>query len=351
MCPEILPRASRGGLPIILIAAALFCLAYLVHPLFDGILLGVAFAYVGRPIRNLFGRRRRIGSLVAALIMVISISAIFAMAVSEVGSQINWAVAHKGEIVQTVSGFVEALNVPQAMLDELASGVQNAVGMLATLLASLPVFGIGWSVFLGSINFIVSLPVSYFILADGSKLTSAISSVVPLDEMHLQRKYLLRIDEILDGIFMGSIYTAIAGGLSSVIIFYLFGIPRPVAMACVVFFAGLVPFLTWLVFIPPTIYVYYTVGLYDAFLFFTVGSLLVHVAELVIRPYFVSVKSSMHPLLVMVSFLGGGMVAGIGGFFLAPALMGGIIGVYQVKSEEIIERRAREREEAARVGA
>jgi len=37
---------------------------------------------------------------------------------------------------------------------------------------------------------------------------------------------------------------------------------------------------------------------------------------------------------VILSFVGGVLVAGIGGFFLAPALMGIVVGVYQVQKEE-----------------
>jgi predicted PurR-regulated permease PerM len=39
----------------------------------------------------------------------------------------------------------------------------------------------------------------------------------------------------------------------------------------------------------------------------------------------------------MLSFLGGALVAGIGGFFLAPAIMGAIVGIYQVRREEMGE--------------
>ena len=37
----------------------------------------------------------------------------------------------------------------------------------------------------------------------------------------------------------------------------------------------------------------------------------------------------------MLSFFGGALVAGIGGFFLAPAIMGVIVGIYQIRREEI----------------
>ena len=76
-----------------------------------------------------------------------------------------------------------------------------------------------------------------------------------------------------------------------------------------------------------------------AVLFFLAGSTLVHLAELLIRPYLVSAASSIHPLLVLISFMGGGMVAGMAGFFLAPALVGVIVGTYQVMAEEAELRR------------
>lgn len=158
--------------------------------------------------------------------------------------------------------------------------------------------------------------------------------ISPQGNEDINQKYLAKTDRILSGIFLGSIYTALVGGVVSVVIFYLFDVPRPFAMASMVFLAGLVPFLTWLVFIPTTIYRYFTLGPAEALSFFLVGSILVHLAEFIIRPYLVSAKSSLHPLIVMMTFLGGGLVAGIGGFFLAPALAGLVYAIYQVEREE-----------------
>jgi predicted PurR-regulated permease PerM len=72
----------------------------------------------------------------------------------------------------------------------------------------------------------------------------------------------------------------------------------------------------------------------DALLFFLAASILVHVVELVIRPYIVYAKSSLHPLLVLLTFLGGGLMAGMVGFFLAPAMVGVVMGIYQVVRED-----------------
>jgi predicted PurR-regulated permease PerM len=44
----------------------------------------------------------------------------------------------------------------------------------------------------------------------------------------------------------------------------------------------------------------------------------------------------------MLSFFGGALVAGIGGFFLAPAVIGAISGIYQVRREETASSEALE---------
>ena len=163
-----------------------------------------------------------------------------------------------------------------------------------------------------------------------SGLSQAVRELFNLENGSFELRCLARIDSILCGVYMGSIYTAIAGGITSVAIFYIFAVPRPFAMASIVFLAGMVPFLTWLVFIPTAVGRYIEIGPMDAWLFFLAASILVHIAELVIRPYIVYTKSSLHPLLVLLAFLGGGLVAGIAGFFLAPAMVGVVTGIFRV---------------------
>jgi predicted PurR-regulated permease PerM len=98
-----------------------------------------------------------------------------------------------------------------------------------------------------------------------------------------------------------------------------------------------------MVIVPLAIYRYIVLGFDEALIFFLVASALIYLpSELLIRPYLVATKSSLHPLLVMLSFFGGAIVAGIGGFFLAPAVMGAVVGIYQVRREEMAQERAEE---------
>lgn len=324
---------EKGWLLIVAIAL-LILIAYLIFPLLDGLVLGVVFAYVGRPIMRLFGNRRKLGSLAGTLCIVVPLSLIFALGASEAVNQVIWLEAHQGLITRAILEFVSGLPISHLLLSELSGSLQNIIEVAAPFIAGLPFVDLSRALSLGIINFLIALPVCYFLLLDGEKLVDAVVALLPSDDAEFQRRCMIRIDSILSGIYLGSIYTAIAGGITSVAIFYIFGVPRPFAMACIVFLAGLVPFLTWLVFIPTAVGRYIALGPVDALLFFLAGSVLVHVAELVIRPYIVYTKSSLHPLLVLLSFLGGGLVAGIAGFFIAPAMMGVLMGIYETVRDD-----------------
>jgi predicted PurR-regulated permease PerM len=306
-------------------------LAYLIFPLLDGLVLGVVFAYVGRPVRALFGRRSRLGALAATCCIAIPLSLIFAQGVMEGAGQLAWLEENQAKIVEGASQYISSLSIPEDAYLEMLRNLQNMGGLAAQLLANLPLM-VGRALWLGIINFLISFFVCYFLLLDGTRLREmAMTFLSPDSELC---RCLAKTDVILSGIYVGSIYTAIAGGITSAAIFYCFGVPRPLAMACIVFLAGMVPFLTWLVFIPTAIGRYLSFGATDAILFFLAGSLLVHLVELVIRPYIVHAKSSLHPLLVLLTFLGGGLVAGIAGFFLAPAMVAVVMGVLQVMKDE-----------------
>jgi predicted PurR-regulated permease PerM len=324
---------------LIIALASFLMIAYFLFPFLDGIILGTVFAYVARPIRDKFGHRRHLGSLLAAISIVIPMFLILGLGMLEVANQIIM-LAHNQEALRMELGILMermASDLPPGLNDILARGLENAAGITAPIAASIPVFYIGRVVSLGIINFIISIPVCYFVLVDGENFVESIISLLPEREMNVYRKYITRIGRILSGIFIGTIYTSIIGSIIAAFMFYAFDLPRPFALASIVFVAGIVPFLTsWIVIVPAAIYKYMTAGIGDSLAFIVLASALIYLpSELLIRPYLVSSRSSLHPLLVMLSFLGGALVAGIGGFFLAPAIMGVIVGIYQVRREDI----------------
>ncbi|OPY46455.1 MAG: hypothetical protein A4E47_00580 [Methanosaeta sp. PtaU1.Bin028] len=332
---------ERRRWTLLLVSLPVLAVAFFLIPLLDGLILGTVFAYIGRPIRDIFGSRRRLGSAVAAIWITIPISIILALGALEIVNQAIWLTQNQGAIIAGIREFSVQIEIPPPIYDLLTGSLQNVLGVATSVAAGIPVFNYGKNLMLLILNLILSIPVCYFLLSDGESFAESWFTMIPPERVADHRTYFNRIDRILSGIFLGSMYTAIMGGVISAVVFFSFGVPRPFALASLVFIAGLVPILTaWAVIIPLSVYRYLVLGPMDGLLFFAVASLLIYLpSELIIRPYLVSTRSSIHPLLVMLSFLGGALVAGIGGFFLAPAIMGIIVGVYQVRREEIVQKR------------
>jgi predicted PurR-regulated permease PerM len=326
---------------LILAIVSLLVIFYFFFPFQDGIILGTVFAYVGRPIRDHLRQRKRLGAILAVLCIVVPIFLVLGLGMIEIANQIIILAKNHEAIRVALTAIAEQASSDMTpwMKDLLTGGLENAAGIIAPIAGSIPVFHIGSLVSLAIINFIISIPVCYFMLLEGEGFVDSMISLLPNRERQAYRRYISRIDYILSGIFIGTIYTSILGSIIAAAIFYAFDLPRPFALASIVFVAGMVPFLTsWIVIIPITFYRYLVAGAEGAAVFFLLSSALIYLpSELLIRPYLVAAKSSLHPLLVVLSFLGGALVAGIGGFFLAPAIMGTIVGIYQVRKEEMAQ--------------
>jgi len=155
--------------------------------------------------------------------------------------------------------------LPAWVKEMLAGSMENAAGIAAAIVSSIPVLHIGKVASMAIINFIVSIPVCYFTLVEGERFVESIVSLLPQREKDAYWRYIGRIDRILSGIYIGTIYTSILGSMIAASIFYAFGMPRPFALASIIFLAGMVPILTsWMVIIPLAVYRYFTAGLEGA---------------------------------------------------------------------------------------
>lgn len=344
MSSDIGRWCSENKSTLIITILSLALIIYFLSPFLDGVVLGTVFAYVGRPIRDHFKARRRMGAFLAAICIIIPVFLVLGLGTLEIANQIIALAYNQRMIIAALNSSIARLAIPSMFQDLFSGSLQNIVETIAPIAASIPLLNIGRALSLMVINFIISIPVCYFLLLDGESFVESLVALLPAENIETYRKYIIRIDKIFSGIFLGTTYTSILGSMIAAFIFYAFDLPNPFALASIVFVAGMIPILTaWVVIIPATAYRYFTMGLADALIFLAVSSSMIYIpSELLIRPYLIYSKSSIHPLLVMLSFMGGALVAGLGGFFLAPAIMGVIVGIYQVRREETADRRMKD---------
>jgi len=319
-------------------------IAYIAAPLADGVMLGIVLAYVGRPLKRWFLRRPLVGrfsSLMTTVCVVLPMVVILTLGFIEIVGWVRILVEHHQEVGAYISQALLELQLPQWAYVELLRWSQSLIatplGSVVSLLRSIPITDYAWRVGLLVLNMLISVFVCYFLLADGERLVSSLMRIVPKEHAEVLERYVARLDSILRGIFMGTIYTAIIVTLISVVVFAYFRIPSTLAFSSLVFIAALIPIFSGAMILGPlAIYRYIEFGLPDAVLFLIVSVLCIYApAELVIRPYIVSSETRIHPLLLLIAFIGGGLAGGIAGFFLAPILLGALVAAYELYSEDI----------------
>lgn len=319
------------------VAILLFFAILILRPLADGIVLGLVFAYIARPIRKKFKNRRKLGAFVASLCIFIPIVFIIGAGIVQILNQISWIMEHQAEVLGGIFNFVRSLEIPEQYLDQINTAVWDLFTSLLPAIGGVGLVSYARGIGIFIINFIVGMLLCYFLLADGDKLYCAFVTVVPENYRKTVNRYASHLDLILTGVFIGNAYAALTVSITSVIIFYFFGLSHILALATLIFIASVIPlFAGYMVLVPLTVYRYFELGFESALTFFVVSSLVIYgPPELILRPYLTSVKSRIHPMFLMLAFLGGAFVGGIAGFFAAPILLGALVAAYKVYQESI----------------
>ncbi len=326
--------AIIAGVSIIFLAVV-----YTVLPLIDGIVLGVVFAYVGRPINNKLSKYTRFAPFVATACIITPIIFILGIGAIEIINQIIWVVEHHSEIMTSFIATIEGLDLPEFIYNEedISQMIANITASAIGIIGQIPAFEYAKKLTILAINFIVSVFVCFFLLMDGDRFVALIRDLVPQPNIGIVDAFIEHADQILSGIFIGNLYVAIFASMISIFVFYFFGVSGILAMASLIFLASLIPiFAGWMILGPIAVGRYFEYGLWDAVIFYAVAAAVIYgPTELVLRPYIVGVKSYTHPLLMLLMFIGGALVAGIAGFFMAPALMGILIAAYRTYEDMI----------------
>ncbi len=318
---------------LILILAIL----YIALPLLDGIVLGVVFAYVGRPINNKLLRYTKLAPIATTVFIIAPIILILGIGAIEIVNQCIWAIGHHQEITESLTATIASLNIPDFIYSDVSITVENLMSTAIGIMGQIPAFDYAKSIAILTINFIISIFVCFFLLKDGAKLTGLVKNLLPRSGLPIVDAFTSHADKILAGIFIGNLYVAIIASVTSLFVFSLFGVDHVPAMASLVFLASLIPiFAGWMILAPISISRYFEYGLENAILFYVVASIIIYgPTEIILRPYIVGIRSYTHPLLMMVMFIGGALVAGIAGFFIAPMAMGILIAVYRTYDDMI----------------
>lgn len=324
----------KKRLELVIIAALLVVAAGVIHfmwPLIDGIVLGVFFAYVTRPVKDLLSRHTKYSPYIATFCVVLPLLLIILYSLWELKNQVVWLSANGEQALNGILSTLQSLGLPQEILNGIDDILKNLTGFLVQAVGDIPLMQTFSRLLLLAMNAIVSLFVCFYLLKDGDKAVRSLLGLFPDKLRPPIDHFTNEADRILFGIYIGTFYTALFIAAMSAMLFAVFQVPYPILCTAFVFIAAMVPILSgMMVFLPLTLYEYAARGPGVAALFLGTAIVLVYIPpDFIIRPFLISKASNLHPLLIILSFIGGGLAGGLTGFFLAPLMMGLLVAAYR----------------------
>jgi predicted PurR-regulated permease PerM len=168
---------------------------------------------------------------------------------------------------------------------------------------------------LSSFIFFIAL---YYLLRDGKKLRQILIDLSPLSDRE-DKGVFDRLQLAINSIIKGNFVIALIQGVLTMLGFFLFGVPNALLWGMVTAIAALIPGVgTSLVLIPATVFLFLTGTDFQAFGLLIWGTLAVGLIDNLLGPKLVSKGMKLHPLLVLLSVLGGLAFFGPIGIFLGP---------------------------------
>ena len=214
--------------------------------------------------------------------------------------------------------FTDLANPSDERIDEYRKAVLTTAG---------PVLSFGgdtikllFKLLFGILIMVVSL---FFLLAEGSRMLDAIVRISPLEEHHV-RELVAEFDRACRAIVSATLLSAVAQGLLAGIGFYFAGLQSSVALLMLLtMVTALIPFFGAVaVWLPVSLYLYFFQGQTGAAIGLALyGGIIVSQADNFIKPYVLHGQSNLHPLLALLSVLGGMQALGPIGILVGPMVV------------------------------
>jgi len=176
----------------------------------------------------------------------------------------------------------------------------------------------GFSTFIA--GFFFTLLSLYYFFKDGNRFFGRLKEIVPLASE--ERDLLIqRFKEMVYATIYGGILIAIIQGILGGLSFWVLGLPSPIFWGTAMGFLSFIPIGgTALIWAPAAILLLIGGALLKGLLLLGVGVLVISMVDNILRPYFISAKTNIHPLLLFFAVLGGDHAYGLIGLVAGPLI-------------------------------
>lgn len=174
-------------------------------------------------------------------------------------------------------------------------------------------------IIVGTVIMIIAV---YFFFAEGPAMLTTLMRLSPLDDTY-ERELLKEFDGICRAVVTATLLAAVVQGLLAGFGFWLAGLDSVFLLMLLTTVFAMVPFVgAATVWVPASLWLYfYEDRFWPAVLLAIYGAGIVSTSDNIIKPLVLSGTSNLHPLLALLSVLGGVQVMGPIGIFVGPMIV------------------------------
>lgn len=231
----------------------------------------------------------------------------------------------------------------QVVAQEASRAVRNVAGYAQPVVTSLTtnVVAIFSNTFSFLLGFFLMLMGMYYFLKDGPRLKKELLDLSPLRDAD-DSIIFDRIRGAIEAVAYGQFTVAIVKGLVGGIIFLALGLPAPVFWGTVIAFSHFLPAIGTAVVTVPFIVFLFATGRFASGIILTVVSIVaIGLVDNVLTPQLMKNRIHVHPMLILLSMLGGLGFFGAFGLFFGPIVLSvtlALVDIYKKEFRASIEK-------------
>jgi len=304
-------------------------------PFFSAILISMIFTMATWPAFVWLNEKLNGRINIASILMTLTLAAFFILPIFIISSSFsdNFTKAYSfiQSSIQEDNGSIKesfrAVPYVGDYLDNIWIFIENHKDQISETLrkyaapTSQKLIKLGTSIGRGLFDISLGVLLAYFFFRHGSEYISMLSNLIDKFAGTRGKQILTISKNTLISVVYGILGTALAQSLLAAIGFSIAKVPGAIFLAFITFFLSLIPMGPPLVWIPATIWLYYTGNVTMAIFLGLWGLLVISSVDNFLKPYFISLGSNLPLALVLLGVLGGVIAFGFVGVFVGPTFL------------------------------
>lgn len=205
---------------------------------------------------------------------------------------------------------------PDTLRDAFLSRLNEISGTFVRKTANI-IGGLGT----GIVSLVIMFVAFFFLLREGSRIVRGGASLLPLDGDEIDA-LIAKVEAAIQANVVGVLAVAAVQGTLLAIAFLVLGVPSPLLWALIAAMCSVIPMIgSSVVWVPAIIYLIATGSWIKGLILLGWAAGVVSLADNLIRPWILSDRVNLPPLVLFFALLGGVELFGVLGIFLGPVIL------------------------------